>query len=121
MTKTEFDKKIENMGPVLVGMFATGKVEAGERVSTDGPSKGKKEPFAMFSSVIIANRKAYTVRTNAKGDEEIQRLMKARGDAAKEDAIAPAKPGTPVYVEISSIKNDKGLQTISGKVYPFTV
>lgn len=122
MNKAEFDKRVHDLGPVLVGVFATGKIDGGERVNTDDKSKdkGKKEAFAMVSCVVIASRKAYTVKQNIKGDAEIAAALKVKGDVVKEELLMPAKPGMPVYVEISSIKNDKGVQSINGRVIPFT-
>jgi hypothetical protein len=112
-------ERLTSGGPLLFGMFAVGKIESGERVNPE--KNGKREPFAVMNLVIIANRKSYTVKVNAKGEEQVSAWIKAKGDFAKEDSLMPAKPGSPVYVEISSVKNDKGLQTINGKVIPLSL
>lgn len=116
MNKQEFVSQIENAGPVLVGTYAVGRIEVGSRVNAE--KGGIKETFATIVSTVISNRKGYEVKTNLRGDE-VQNAVLAAGRNDAEDKLLPCVPMTPCYVQISSVKNDKGKVTISGKVVPF--
>lgn len=110
---------LDNLGPILVGVFVTGKVEGGSRINPQ--NGGKKESFAFVQCGILANRQVYKVNVNERDPEAVQRMLECRGDIKKEELYMPCPAGSPCIVYISSVKNDKGLQSITGRVHPLAV
>jgi len=115
MNIKELQSQIQNLGPVLVGSFVTGKVASGSRINAE--KQGIKEDFAMLDCAVLSNRKVYAVKIGLK-DDAMRAAITSKGNADKEDLLMPAKPGDLVIVRISSVKNEKGAQSISGTIEP---